>query len=382
MEKRTIVHMDLDAFFVEIERLKSPALRHLPLVVGGGGDRGVVAAASYEARAFGVHAGMPGRMARQLCPNAYFVRGDFDSYTYYSDLVTEVIAEDAPVLEKASIDEFYMDVSGMDKFHGCYRWALEVKGRVRQEAGLNISFGISENKTVSKVAVGEAKPNGQIQIPPGNERRFLAPLDVSRIPMVGQKTAHLLKSLGIQTVKTLSQMPIRRLEGVLGKNGSDLWHKANGQDQTPVVPWSARKSLSKENTFESDTIDVAFLRAELVRMVSELVYDLRQAGQVTGCITVKVRYANFDTHTQQIQIAYTCADHVLLAQAVSLFNKLYNRRLLVRLLGVRFSKLVPGSYQLSLFDESSRMAGLYTAMDTIRNRYGLLAVSRASIRWS
>lgn len=378
MENRAIVHMDLDAFFVEVERLKSPALRNVPLIVGGGSDRGVVAAASYEARKFGIRSGMPARMARQLCPNAYFIKGDYDSYTYYSDLVTEVLNEDAPVLEKASIDEFYVDVTGMDRFFGCYQWAHDVKARIRHESGLNVSFGLSENKTVSKVATGEVKPNGEKRILYGDEKSFLAPLDISRIPMLGRETARLLKGLGIQTVETLSLMPLRRMESLMGKYGHDLWHKANGRDDSPVVPWSARKSYSKESTFESDTIDVAFLRRELVRMVSELVFDLRQAGHVTGCVTLKLRYANFDTHTQQIQIPYSCADHDLLARAQTLFDKLYNRRLLVRLLGVKFSKLVPGSYQLGLFDDSVRMAGLYNAMDTIRDRYGLLAVRRAS----
>ena len=353
MAQRAILHLDLDAFFVSVEALKNPALRGRPVVVGGSGDRGVVAAASYEARRYGIHAAMPARQARQLCPQALFVRGDFESYGRYSDLVTEVLQDQAPVLEKASIDEFYVDMTGMERFSGALRWAQELKKKVVHETGLSLTIGLSENKTVSKVAVGEHKPNGQVQIDYGQERAFLAPLDVGRIPMVGERTAHLLKTMGVYRVGTLAQVPVQRLEGLLGKPGRDLWHKANGHDASPVVPYQARKSLSAESTFSTDTTDVTFLRRELLRMLTELTYQLRQQQETTGCLTVKIRYANFDTHTRQVTLPYTSSDAVLLQAAQEAFERLYDRRLLVRLLGVRLSKLCRSGAQLALFDASA-----------------------------
>lgn len=377
MPDRAIVHFDLDAFFVEVERLISPGLRGVPLVVGGGGDRGVVAAASYEARAYGVHSGMPGSRARELCPNAYFIRGNFASYSYYSDLVTQILAEEAPVLQKASIDEFYVDVTGLDRFFGCYKWAMQVKARVRREAGLNVSFALSSNKTVSKIATNEVKPNGAIQVPYGEERIYLAPLDISKMPFAGQKTVDHLRKAGIRTIGDLSALPAERVDGLLGKHGYGLWLRANGRDDSPVEPWSSRKSYSKENTYEHDTSDLTFLKAELIRLTTELVFDLRQGQVLTGCLTLKIRYANFETQSKQIQIPFTCADHELMPRVQALFDVLHQRGRPVRLMGVRFSKLIPGSYQLRLFDESMRMASLYTALDTIRDRYGLKAVHRA-----
>jgi DNA polymerase-4 len=375
---KAIIHLDLDAFFVSVECLKNPKLRGKPVIVGGSGERGVVAACSYEARRFGVHSAMAGRLARQLCPEAIFLRGDFESYMRFSDMVTEVINEQAPLVEKASIDEFYIDMSGMERFIGCYKWAGDLKKRIRHEAGLNVSFGLSVNKTVSKVATNESKPNGQKYVPTGLEKDFLFPLSVNKLPMVGEKTGHKLRSMGVNTIGTLGQIPPRMLERVFGKNGISLWEKANGKDDTPVVPYSAQKSLSKESTFDKDTIDVAFLRQQIVAMVTELCYELRRMQQMTGCVTVKIRYNNFDTYTRQMNIAYTASDHKLIAVATELFDKLYQRRLMIRLVGVRLSKLIRGGLQLHLFDNSATLAPLYQAMDRIRDRYGLQAIQRAS----
>ncbi|MFM2206518.1 MAG: hypothetical protein RL213_493 [Bacteroidota bacterium] len=374
----TIVHMDLDAFFVSVACLENTALRGKPVIIGGFGDRGVVSACSYEARAYGVHSAMPVRLARQLCPDAMFVRGDFDRYSYYSDIVTEIIEESVPLYEKSSIDEFYLDLTGMDRFFGCYKWASELRQRITRETGLPISFGLSLNKTVSKVATGEAKPNGQLRVDTGTEKGFLAPLSVSKIPMVGEKTYRLLRSMGVEYIRTLQEMPLRLVEHVLGENGNVIWKKANGIDHSPVEPYTERKSVGAEMTFDQDTIDLHRLRQLIVGMTEKLAFRLRTENRLTACVTVKIRYSNFDTHTMQSRIPYTSADHTLIARAKELFDKLYHRRLLVRLVGVRFSHLVSGGHQINLFEDSEETIRLYRAMDGLRNRFGENAVRRAA----
>lgn len=374
----TIVHMDLDAFFVSVACLENDALRGKPVIIGGFGDRGVVAACSYEARAYGVHSAMPIRLARQLCPDALFVRGDFDRYSYYSDTVTEIIEESVPLYEKSSIDEFYIDLTGMDRFFGCYKWATELRQRITRETGLPISFGLSLNKTVSKVATGEAKPNGQLKIDTGTERDFLAPLSVSKIPMVGEKTYRLLRSMGVEYIRTLQEMPLQLVERVLGENGNAIWKKANGVDHSPVEPYTERKSISTETTFDQDTIDLHRLRNLIVGMTEKLAFQLRAEDRLTSCVTVKIRYSNFDTHTMQSRIPYTAADHTLIDRAKELFDKLYNRRLLIRLIGVRFSHLASGGHQINLFEDSETTIRLYQAMDKLRGRFGESAVRRAA----
>lgn len=368
--QRSIVHLDLDSFFVAVECLKDKRLLGKPVIVGGNSDRGVVAACSYEARRFGVHSAMPSRMARQLCPDAIFIRGDFDAYSRYSDLITELVLTQVPLVEKASVDEFYVDLSGMDRYIGCYQWALNLKRMVYKEFGLTVTVALSSNKTVSKVAVSEAKPNGQIYVPPGMEREFLYPLRIEKMPMVGEKTAGMLRSMGVQTVGKLAEIPCKVLERVFGKNGTWMWEKANGIDFSPVVPHVAQKSMSKESTFEKDTTDVDFLRQEIISMVSQLTFDLRKIRHMTGCVAVKIRYADFDTQNKQMVISPTTADHVIRHHVLQLFDQLYNRRLMIRLIGVRLSKLVSGGSQLQIFDRSAMMAPLYQAMDKVRLRHG------------
>ena len=375
---RSIVHIDLDAFFVSVECLKQPQLLGKPVIVGGSSDRGVVAACSYEARKFGVHSAMPARMARQLCPQAIFLRGDYEAYSQYSRAITELIDDRAPLVEKASIDEFYIDMTGMERFIGCYKWADQLKKDIKTNIGLNTTFALSTSKTVSKIAVGEAKPDGQIQIASGTEKAFLKPLHIQKMPMIGDKTALHLTRMGVQTVGTLAQIPLKVLMQVFGKNGKWMWERANGIDLSPVVPHTSQKSLSKESTFSADTIEVDFLRQELIAMVSHLAFELRKLGQVTGCITLKIRYADFDTHTQQMTIAFTAADHVLRQHALNLFNKLYSRRILVRLIGIRFTKLVAGGMQLNIFDKSNIVSPLYQAMDKIRTKHGMKSLMEAS----
>lgn len=378
MQNRAIVHMDLDSFFVSVERLRDPRLVGKPVIVGGLSDRGVVAACSYETRAFGVRSAMPMRMALKLCPDALVLRGDFEAYAQHSDWVTRMIMDRAPVVEKASIDEFYLDMTGMERFFGSYQFATDLRQKILKETGLQISFGLSVNKTVSKVATNHVKPAGQFQVLAGEEKAFLAPMAVGKIPMIGAVTSQTLRNMGIVHVGTLSQMPLKILERTFGKSGVMLWERANGIDLRPVVPYSEQKSLSKEMTFEQDTTDVRLLHRILGSLTEQLAYDLRKLGQCTSCITVKLRYSNFDTHTRQISIPASASDHRLIPAVHELFEKLYDRRLLIRLIGVRFSKLLQGQEQLSLFDDGARLVPLYGAMDNLRNRYGDFSVLRAS----
>ena len=373
-----ILHLDLDSFFVSVERLLDSRLNGRPVLIGGTTDRGVVAACSYEARAFGIHSAMPMRMARELCPEAIVIKGNSGTYSKYSDMVTEIMQEEVPVLEKTSIDEFYADLTGMDRFFGCAKMADELRYKIIKETGLPNSFGLSINKTVSKVATGEAKPNNRLEIAKGEEKHFLAPLSVRKIPMVGEKTYQTLRNLGVQRIKTVQEMPQDMMERVLGQNGSVIWKKANGVDNSPVIPHSDRKSISTERTFDRDTTDVVKLKGIMLAMGENLAFQLRRGKRLTGCVTVKVRYSDFQTQTLQARIPYTSADHILIEKVLELFNKAYNRRLLVRLIGVRFSHLVGGGYQINLFEDSEEYINLYQAMDRIRERFGDRAVLRAS----
>ncbi len=375
---KTILHLDLDTFYVSVERLIDRALQNRPLLVGGTSDRGVVAACSYETRSFGIHSGMPMKMAKELCPEAVVIRGNAGTYSKHSDLVTDIIKEKVPLFEKSSIDEFYADLSGMDRFFGCYQYASELRTTIMKETGLPISFGLSVNKVVSKVATNEAKPNSQMKIDEGYEKPFLAPLSLKKIPMVGDKTYQTLRNLGLRKVKTVQEMPIDLMQRVLGANGAIIWKRANGIDHTPVIPFSERKSISTERTFDRDTIDVVKLRGILIAMTENLAYQLRRGEKLTACIAVKIRYSDFNTYSKQLRIPYTSADHILVPKILDLFKALYNRRLLVRLIGIRFSYLVSGNYQINLFEDTEESLNLYAALDRIRNQYGDRSVIRAS----
>jgi len=378
MPETIITHMDLDSFFVSVERLKNSALNGKPVIIGGNSDRGVVASCSYEARSFGIHSAMPMKQAKQLCPNAIIIRGDSQLYSDYSKDVTSIIAESVPLYEKSSIDEFYIDLTGMEKFFGSWKLAMELKDKILRETGLPISFGLASNKTVSKVATGTAKPAGQRKVDFGDEIPFLAPLSVRKIPGVGAETYKTLRGLGIQYIKTLQEMPMELLFKTLQKPGIDLWKKAQGIDNRKVEPYQERKSIGSERTFEKDTIDVVKLRNIISAMAENLAYQLRKGDKLCACITVKVRYSDFNTHTLQAKIPYTSADHILIAKSLELFDKLYNRRLFIRLIGVRLSDLVSGGFQMNLFEDTEELANLYQAMDRLRNRYGNDAVKRAN----
>jgi len=377
MQNRSILHIDLDTFFVSCERLLDNRLNNRPVLVGGTSDRGVVAACSYEARTYGIHSAMPMKLARQLCPEAIVIRGNSGTYSKFSDTITDIIKESSPLYEKTSIDEFYIDTSGMDRFHGSYKWAKELRDRIIKETHLPISFGLSTSKTVAKVLTGEAKPNNHRQICKGHEVPFLAPLSVKKIPQVGDQTYKKLRSMGVEQVKTVQEMPIELMEKVMGKNGVSLWKKAQGIDTTPVIPYHERKSISIERTFEKDTSNMHKLRSIIIAMAENLAYQLRNGTKLTACITVRIRYSDFQTYSRQRRVPYTSSDHTLIKVVTELFDQLYDRRVLIRLVGVRFSHLVGGGYQINLFDDTEEMIRLYQAMDKIRNAYGQDAVKRA-----
>ncbi|MCO4294304.1 DNA polymerase IV [Solitalea sp. MAHUQ-68] len=376
---RNIVHLDLDSFFVSVEQLRNSKLIGKPVLIGGTSDRGVVASCSYEARKFGVSSAMPMRMAKMLCPDAIIVKGDMEEYSRRSLEVTEIITSRAPVVEKASIDEHYLDITGMDKFFGCNVWAHELRELIIKETGLPISFGLSVNKTVAKVATGEAKPNGEKYVELPSVNSFLNPLSIKKIPGVGGKTYQLLRSMGIEKIHTLAHIAPEQMYRVLGENGITIWQKANGVDETPVIPYEERKSISTETTFDKDTTNVDYLNQLLQAMVMELTFKLRKEKRLTSCVTVKLRYSNFDTETKQVRIPYTALDRPLIDVTRELFNKLYSRRMLVRLIGVRFSHLVSGFEQINLFTESVEQYNLYQAMDKIRRRFGEKAITIAGV---
>jgi len=376
--ERSILHLDLDAFFVAVERQRDSRLNGKPLIIGGSSRRGVVAACSYETRRFGVHSAMPMYLALQLCPDAVVISGDMEAYSHQSHIVTEIISEHAPSFEKSSIDEFYIDASGLDRFFGAFKWASELQDRIERNTGLPISMAMSVNKLVSKVATGEFKPNARKQITAGTEQAFLSPLAVEKIPMIGKQTASYLYDMGVRTVGTLREMPVKFLISAFGKNGISLWNRAHGIDDSPIEPYSEQKSISTECTFEEDTIDVKKMKSILVAMVEKVAFQLRSQHKLASCIAVKIRYSDFNTETRQIQIPYTASDQAILQAVTALFDKLYSKRVLIRLIGVRLSRLVQGNHQINLFDDTTESIGLHEALDFIKHRYGTDKIIRAT----
>lgn len=377
-KQRIIAHFDLDAFFVSVECLLRPELRGKPLLVGGRSGRGVVAACSYEARAFGIHSAMPMSTAMRLCPHAIVVGSTRGEYSRYSRLVTEIISAKAPVMEKASVDEFYIDLTGMDKFFKPFDWTIQLRQEIIETTGLAISFGLASNKLVAKIATDEAKPNGYLQVLPGREEEFLAPLRVNKIPGVGEQTFNTLRSMGIETIADLAKHPAEALSHRFGRYGAELQLKAKGIHDSPVEPYHEAKSVSTENTFENDSNDEQWLMDELVRMTERVAFEVRKDKKYAGCIAVKIRYHDFETTSKQISIPYTYFDDELIPLAKNLFAKLYRKGHRVRLLGVRLSELTNESIQTSLFSDRERKDGLYKAIDDVKNRFGTGSISKAS----
>lgn len=374
---RWIAHFDLDAFFVSVECLLNPALRGLPLVVGGKGDRSVVAACSYEARKFGIHSAMPMRKAEQLCPNLTIVTGTRGEYSRFSRIVTDLIASTAPVFEKASIDEFYIDLTGMDRFFNPLQWTIDLRQKIMDTTQLPISFGLAPNKMLAKMATNEAKPNGWKRIEPNQAQAFLDPMRVDKIPGVGDQTFRNLLQLGIETIYELRQAKPQLLQKQLGKHGLDLWQKAQGIHTSEVAPWQEAKSISTENTYEQDLTDNDALQQELVRMTEKLGYELRQDNKMAGCVAVKIRYPDFETSSRQASIPYTFYDDELILHAKQLFAELYRKGKPVRLLGVRVSELTDEARQTNLFQDMNRKADLYKAIDSVKTKFGKSAIFKA-----
>lgn len=366
---RHILHIDLDSFFVSVERLLNPALIGKPVIVGGYSDRGVVSSCSYEARKFGVRSAMPVRQALKLCPSAIVVKGSMGEYGRFSKMVTQIIAERSPLMQKASIDEFYVDITGLDRFFGCFKWSQELRQAVIKNTGLPISFGLSVNKSIAKMATNQAKPNGELYVPADAVQDFLKPLKVGKIPMLGKKMEESLNKMGIVTIGQLAALNKDFLVERFGEYGRYIWKRANGIDNSPVEPYHERKSISTENTFHTDTNDTTFLDTVLSAMVAELTYRLRKENMITSSVAVKIRYENFETHMQQSVIEFTNADNKLLQKVREIFAKAYHKGRLVRLIGVKFSNLTHGQGQVNLFDNAD-LPELYKAMDKIKSRFG------------
>jgi DNA polymerase-4 len=375
--QRIIAHFDLDAFFVSVECLNDPSLKGKPLIVGGR-ERGVVAACSYEARKYGIHSAMPMKTALRLCPHVTVVGGSRGEYSRYSRWVTEIIAAKAPLFEKASIDEFYLDLTGMDKYFNPFQWTIDLRQEIIDKTGLPISFGLAANKMVAKIATDEAKPNGYLHIAYGREKEFLAALKVNKIPGVGEHMYQALRDLGIDTIEHLSAQPIELLENRFGKYGGDLWNKAHGIHHGAVVPYHEAKSISTENTFEENILDTDRLLTELVGMTERVAYELRQDNKMAGCIAVKIRYPDFETTSRQTTIAYTFYDDELIPKAKDLFHKLYRKGEPVRLLGVRLSELTDEAVQTNLFSNVEKKNELYKAIDDVKNRFGSNSLTKAT----
>ena len=373
---RHIAHFDLDSFFVSVEILNDPSLKGKPVVVGGS-ERGVVAACSYEARKFGIHSAMPMKTAMRLCPQAIVVKGTRGEYTRYSRLVTDIIADKVPVYEKASIDEFYIDLTGMDKFFGVSTYTRQLRETITNETGLPISFGLSTSKLVSKMATNEAKPNGWLEIPAGKEKDFLWPLAVEKIPGVGKQTELQLKQMGLHTIADIAATPVQEMEKNFGKWGISLWNKSFGRDDNPVENFNEQKSVSRETTFNEDSTDLAFLHQQLVWLTEKAAYDLRLENKLCGCLTIKIRYAGFDTTSRQETIDYTALDDQLITKAKDIMSKLLQKNRPVRLLGVRFSQLIPVTMQMSLFEKAGEKMQLFKAVDTIKDKYGNQMITKA-----
>lgn len=376
--KKHIAHFDLDSFFVSVEIRNNPSLKGKPVLVGGY-ERGVVAACNYEARKFGIHSAMPMKKAMQLCPHAIITNASRDQYSKYSRWVTEIIAAKVPLFEKASIDEFYIDLSGMDKFFGVSQYAKELRLHIMDETGLPISCGLASARFIAKMATNEAKPNGFLEIPQGKEKDFLWPLGIEKINGVGKQTEQLLKSYGIYTIEDLAKTPIEHLEKIAGKWGEALWHKAHGRGSAEITTDWEQKSMSHENTFDSDYTDVEFLHKELVRLTEKTAYSLREDEKMTGCVTVKIRYSDFETTSRQETVDYTALDDVLIAKVKDLFNKTWQKGRPVRLLGVRFSHIIPITMQMSLFENNAEKLNLYKAVDDIKDRFGSKVVTKAVV---
>ncbi|KKM80345.1 hypothetical protein LCGC14_1340790 [marine sediment metagenome] len=372
------MYVDMHDYYIECERLSNASLKGLPLIIGGGTNRGTVAACSKEASRFGVRRSMPTAYALKLCPDATLLKGDQGSYTNKSVELTEIIREHAPVVEKSSIHSFYLDITGMDRFFGCFDWTRELSLRISRESGLDPSWALSVNKTVSKIGAFDTTPRTPRNIGQDIVKQFLDPLPIQRLPALGDGTFQLLSRIGIRQIGKISEMPPTVLQKMLGKRGETIWQRANGIDRNPVEPYSEKKEIYMEHDFERDCIDLGAIRGQLMAMVEQLAFQLRRDDLVTSKIIVKVKYNNLDTETKRCRVGYTSLDHILKKEVQLLFQKLYHRRMRLVKVGVRFSDIVQGAHQINLFEDTAELLSLYGAMDTIRRKYGADAIGTSS----
>ena len=380
--QRAIVYMDMQNFFIECERLLDTSLCGIPLVIAGGRDRGTVVACSKEAYRFGVRIAMPIGYAFKLCPQARLLKGDYENYTKKSHELSEIIKDSTPLYEKASIQSFYLDVSGMDRFFGCFDWTKELSANLLKHSGLHLSWALSVNKTVSKIGTIGSHYSNPTCISSGSEKAFLNPQPIKRLPQIGNASFQLFSRIGIRSIGNIAEMPPLVVQKMLGSKGKTVWQRANGIDKNPVEPYLEKKELSEQYDFEKDCIDLVEIRAKLIEMIERLAFKLRTSQLVTSKIILKVKYNNLDTETKSLRIAYTSLDHILKKQILGLFTKLYHRRMRLVRVGIRLSDLVQGAHQIDLFDDTKEHLSLYAAMDNIRKRYGIKAIGTSAAMYN
>ncbi len=372
-----IAHFDLDAFFVSVERILNPALVDKPLIIGGSKERGVVSTCSYEARKFGVHSAMSMSGAHALCPHGIFMKGSRGEYSKFSNWVNDIIQAKAPLFEKASIDEFYIDLTGMDRFFNPLQWTIDLRNEIMETTKLPISFGLASSRMVAKIATNIAKPNGYIQVLPGKEQEFLAPLPVESIPGVGEQTLKRMHELGIKSIGDLAAYPVHILELNFGFYGAVLSKKAIGESNAEIHSSYDAKSVSTEHTFFENVNDISFLESTLLNMSEKLGYELRRDAKAAKCIAVKIRYPDFETHTKQISIASTSFDDEIFKAAKQLFHQLYDPKKSIRLLGIRCTEFTAAAVQTNIFENKVQKLNLYSAIDQVKSRFGKHSVGKA-----
>jgi DNA polymerase-4 len=380
---RTIFHLDLDAFFVSVERILDPSLNGKPVIVGGDPQgRGVVAACSYEARKFGLHSAMPIRRAYSLCPQGIYLHGNFREYSRYSRIVKAILTKYAPIIQQASVDEYYMDFTGTENIYGKYfDFAKKLQQIVLTETGLPCSIGIGKNKTLAKIGSDCMKPMGVTYIEPGFEKKFLAPMPVETIPGIGKKTTIELNRRGFYKIGDIAEAPLEYFTKAFGKGGMDIWYKANGEGNEYLTEDHDPKSISKENTFMEDTIDLDRIKETMFEMTGQVCQNLRDNKMQAMCINLKLRYSDFSTLTRAKSVPPTDDDKIVFETVWALFTKNYTRRVSVRLIGVGLTKFVKLPDQKALFDDTDeKRKKILEAVNTIRNKHGYNLIKLGLIR--